>query len=55
MVRISLPPASRKGIAAWPARTVAIMSTDIPPAQPSSSSLMPNAEALLTRTLVLDL
>ena len=43
-------PCSRKGIAAWPARTVAIMSTDIPPAQPSSSSLMPKAEALLTRT-----
>jgi hypothetical protein len=43
-------PCSRNGVAAWPVRTVAIISTDIAPAQPSSSSLMPKAEALLTRT-----
>ena len=44
--------ASRKGSAAWLARTTAITSTFSEAAQPASSSDMPKPEALFTSTSI---
>ena len=49
MLRMAPPPAcSMKGIAACEARTVAITSMSMLLAQPSSSSVAPNPDALFT-------